>query len=100
MGARIVGSLMISHPERFLSVILGGFAPAWNWSAEDQRRVEERAAGMGTAARLIEGGQDVEALAANILGFPELAVTGRALAAVKIPALALVGSEERATCPT
>ena len=97
MGARIIGSLMTSHPERFLSVILGGMAPAWNWSAEDQRSVEERAANLraNPPARLVAAGQDAEALAANILGFPELAVTDRALTEVKIPALALVGSEDR-----
>ena len=58
MGARVVGSFMISHPERFLSAILGGFAPAWNWSAEDQQGVESRASSMLTnpSPRLVEGG--------------------------------------------
>jgi pimeloyl-ACP methyl ester carboxylesterase len=97
MGARVVGSLMTSHPDRFRSVILGGFAPAWNWSPEDEEAVEERAAGlrMDPPSWLIAAGQDTEALAANILGFPALAVTDRALAEVKIPALALVGSEDQ-----
>lgn len=97
MGARVVGSFMISHPERFLRAILGGFAPAWNWSAEDQQGVESRASSMRTnpSPRLVEGGQDAEALAMNLLGFSELAVADRDLVAVKIPTLALVGSEDR-----
>lgn len=97
MGARTVGKTMTTHPDRFLTAILIGFAPAYNWSAEDQQAVEERWENRmnNPSQRLIDQGQDIQALATLLLGFSELAVTDQELRQVQIPTLAIVGSEDR-----
>ena len=97
MGARVVGGAMPAHSERFLTAILGGFPPARNWSAEDQRNVEVRSENMlaNPPLRLVEQHQDTRALAVLVLGLSALSVTDREMINVMIPTLGIVGSEDR-----
>ena len=96
MGAQIFGKLMPTHAERFLTAILVGFAPIWNWSADDQRAVEKRSKDLlnNPSQRLLDQGQDIQALATLVLGFSDLVVTDQELRNSKIPTLAIVGSED------
>jgi len=97
MGARILGKLMTTHANRFLTAIIIGSAPSWNWTANDQRAVEERSENRlnNPSQRLLEQGQDIQALATLLLGFSELAVTDQELRNVQIPTLAIIGNEDR-----
>ena len=96
MGARTMGGAMPSHSDRFLTAVLAGFAPVWNWSAEDQRNVEARSENMlaNPPRRLLEQGQDTQALGVLVLGFSELSVTDEEMTNVTIPTLGIVGSED------
>src|SRR4051794_29727597 len=40
MGAHIVAQLVTTHPDRFLTLTLGGASGRRNWSADDQHRVD------------------------------------------------------------
>ena len=65
MGTRILGKLMPSHPNRFLTAILGGFTLRWNWNQNDQKAVEKRSENLlnNPPQRLLDKGQDIQALA-------------------------------------
>lgn len=99
MGSRVMGRVMVSHPDRFLSAVLAAFAPSWNWSADDQRAIEARRDNLvaNPPQRMVEQAEihDIDALATLLLGFSELAVTDRDLARGTIPTLAIIGSEDR-----
>ena len=96
MGTRILGKLMPSHPNRFLTAILGGFTLRWNWNQNDQKAVEKRSENLlnNPPQRLLDKGQDIQALATLLLGFRELAVTDQDLRSVQIPTLAIIGSKD------
>lgn len=122
MGARIVATLLTTHPERFLTATLGGPSVGLNWTAEDDRHLELRAAetekgsfrsvilttltkGQPTptdeeirqtsqqaSQKILDGGGDLMALAAVVRGFRNLTVTDAQMAAVRVPTLVVVGS--------
>ncbi len=119
LGAHVVAQLLTLHPERFASAVLGGACGRRRWSADDDRRVELEAAEMqqgslrSQIARLrpagaspLSGaqvherstdrlaGHDVAALAAVRRSNRDQVITDAALAAVDVPVLGVVGSED------
>ena len=46
MGAHIVAQLVTTHPDRFITLTLGGASGRRNWSADDQHRVDVESAEM------------------------------------------------------
>jgi pimeloyl-ACP methyl ester carboxylesterase len=120
MGAMIAAKLLATHPDRLLSVTLGGAGPVREDHKEMAQFVErlaeslEKGKGFGP---LIEGLQpkgsakmtpeqlkqisqlltafnDTKALAAAARGFKELAVTDAQLKANRVPTLALIGEDD------
>ncbi len=120
LGAALAGKLMVTHPDRLLSVTFGGGSPVYeptqktikvlNALAESLDRGEGAGplvplispAGLDLPApdqvqamgRLLVQGQDQKALAAVIRGIPELEITGDQLQAIKLPVLFVYGSKE------
>ena len=96
MGTRIMGHLIPSHSDRFLTATFGGFAPSWNWSSENQKMIERRSKNLlnNPKQKLLDAGQDTQALAALVMGFPELVVTKEDLSNFQIPTIAISGSED------
>jgi pimeloyl-ACP methyl ester carboxylesterase len=119
MGAHIVAQLVTTHPERFITMTLGGASGRRNWTAEDDRRAEAEAAEMDagmlrsqilrltppgqrkptdeeirerSAQRL--AGQDPKALAAVRRSNRAQVVTEAQMAAVKVPTLGIVGTDD------
>ena len=97
MGVRVFGKLMPALPDRFLSAVLIGFAPKWGWTANDQSAVEERAENRlnNPSQRLLDEGQDIQALATLVLGFHELVITDDEVKNIQIPTITIIGSEDR-----
>jgi len=96
MGTRVLGHLMASHADRFLTATLGGFAPKRNWTSDDQKAVEKRYENLikTPPQRLLDEGQDIQALATLVLGFSELTVTDKDLSNFQIPTVAIIGSKD------
>lgn len=119
MGAHVVAQLLTTHPERFATAVLGGASGRREWSAEDQRRVDEEAAEMDAGmlrsqilrlwprdqppptegvlrARSAErlAGEDPRALAAVRRSNPAQVVTVAQMAAVRVPVLGVVGTAD------
>ncbi|MGZ5079489.1 MAG: alpha/beta fold hydrolase [Usitatibacter sp.] len=92
MGANIVAQLVTTHPERFITMTLGGATGRRNWTAEDDRRAEAEAAEIESAERL--AGQDPKALAAVRRSNRDQVVTDEQMAAVKVPTLGIVGTKD------
>ncbi len=82
-GARILGKLLVTHPERFLTATLGGSPPRLGYPAEEVERGESDARKQKDAA-----------LAAVARGRAGQAVTAAQLGAVKVATLGIVGSED------
>ncbi len=82
-GARILGKLLVTHPERFLTATLGGSPPRLGYPAEEVERGESDARKQKDAA-----------LAAVARGRASQAVTAAQLGAVKVATLAIVGRED------
>lgn len=97
MGVRVFGKLMPAYPDRFVSAVLIGFAPKWRWTADDQSAVGERAENRlnNPSQRLLDEGQDVQALATLVLGFHELVITQEEVKNIQIPTIIIIGSEDR-----
>ena len=97
MGARVAGGAMPHYQDRIQTLILGGFAPARDWSASSQESVESRANRILTnkPQSMLDRGLDFEAMASLILSFSELAVTDEELSNSTVPTLGIVGSEDR-----
>jgi pimeloyl-ACP methyl ester carboxylesterase len=119
LGAHIVAQLLTLHPERFLGAILGGSCGRRRWTNEDDRRVEVEAAETETGvmrsqiARLWPpgarpptddelrarsakylAGNDRRALAAVRRSNRDQVVSDADLAAVGVPTLGIVGTED------
>jgi pimeloyl-ACP methyl ester carboxylesterase len=119
MGAHIVAQLLTLSPQRFRTATLGGAAGRRGWSAADERRVEIEAAEMeqgllttqilrlmpagaprpseeelkARSAKILAG-RDARALAAVRRSNRDQVVTDAQMAAVKVPTLGVVGSED------
>ena len=119
LGAHVVAQVLTLHPGRFASAVLGGSCGRRHWSADDDRRVEIEAAEMEAGslrsqiARLRPAGapplseaeirdrstqrlagSDVAALAAVRRSNRDQLISGAALAAVDVPVLGVVGSDD------
>ena len=97
MGARILAKAITTNQDRFISAILGGFAPVWDWTEQHDKQIQRRyqnSMNNPPPQRLIDEGQDTIALATLVLGFSELAVTSEELAMWDLPVLSIVGSED------
>jgi pimeloyl-ACP methyl ester carboxylesterase len=120
MGAMVAGKLLVSHPDRLLSVTFGGGGPLFNqpkvFTEVIDATVEslEKGEGMGCLiiALIPEGqpkptleqaaafsaahlkGKDQMALAAVLRGFPRMTVTEAELKANKVPLQFVYGDRE------
>jgi pimeloyl-ACP methyl ester carboxylesterase len=121
LGAVIAAELVTEKPERFVSLHLTGSTPVRGWTEQDDRRIEAEAAqiekgslaadflaawppgqprpteaqlGEASAKRL--AGQDLKALAALRRSMRALALTDSQVAALKLPTLGVVGSDDPA----
>lgn len=121
MGAMVAGKLLVTHPDRLLSVTFGGAGPLYRIpkGLEDVTRATveslERGDGIGPLIRelaptgrpqpsekqaaavgkLVVRGKDQKALAAVMRGFDGLRVTEAQLRANKVPVRFIHGSRER-----
>ena len=120
-GGAVMAKLLVTHPERFASAILGGSAARQRGTAEDVKAAESQAAGFLSdpplreaiarmapkgeplsetqtreRSRQIIGTNDPQALAAFVRGGVSLAVSESDLRAVRVPLLAIVGSNDPA----
>lgn len=120
MGSTVAGKLLVSHPDRLLSVTFGGGGPAFRESKAFYDLMEataeslEQNKGMGplmialmpaggpkltlelagTMSKLALGDNDQKSLAAVLRGQKELEVTETQLKANKVPVLFVHGSQE------
>jgi pimeloyl-ACP methyl ester carboxylesterase len=120
MGASIIGKLLTTHPDRFVSATMGGSAGRFKFTPAEAERLEREAAekerecvsrsqmirlaplGQApptedaikarSAACLADPNQDRFALAALHRGFKDLAVTFDQVRAIPVPTLGVVGS--------
>lgn len=120
LGAVIAGKLLVTHPERLLSVTLGGGAPVYEPTKKWQRIIEDLAKSLDKGAgagplvpviapagdpplpqeaanalgQLLVLGQDQKVLAAVIRGIGQLEVTTEQLKANQVPVLVIYGNRE------
>ena len=120
MGASIVGKLLTTHPDRFLTATMGGSTGRFKFTPAEAERLEREAAEKerdcvsrsqmtrlaplgqpppsdaaikaASAACLANPNQDRFALAALHRGFKDLAVTFDQVKAITVPTLGIVGS--------
>src|SRR3954469_16881074 len=119
MGAHIVAQLVTTHPERFITMTLGGASGRRNWSADDQQRVDVESGEMDegmlrsqilrlwpkdqpppsdevirqrSAERM--AGKDPKALAAVRRSNPDQVVTEAQMRIVNVPTLGIVGTAD------
>jgi len=122
MGAVVAGKLLVSHPDRLLSVTFGGAGPEFQppkelvsvmeataESLEKGKGITPLLIGLAPAGEpkptpeqvagfnaLFMGNKDQKALAAVLRGMPGLAVTEAELRANKVPVQFVYGSREAA----
>jgi pimeloyl-ACP methyl ester carboxylesterase len=120
MGASIVGKLLTTHPDRFLTATMGGSTGRFKFTPAEAERLEREAAEKerecvsrsqmtrlapigqpppsdeavkaASAACLANPNQDRFAMAALHRGFKDLAVTFDQVRAITVPTLGIVGS--------
>lgn len=119
MGAFIAGHLMASEPDRLLSATLVAHHPIRTWTAADERETEAEArdlesdtpfrslivgvsppgsppaeAEIRKLSQALAAANDPAALSAYHRGRRTLAVTDASLKAVRVPVLAVIGSDD------
>jgi pimeloyl-ACP methyl ester carboxylesterase len=120
MGASILGKLVTTHPERFLTLTMGGSTGRFKFTPAEAARIEREAAEKErecvsrsqmirlapigqppptealiqerSKACLADPNQDRFALAALHRGFKDLAVTTDQVRAIQVPTVGIVGS--------
>ena len=120
MGASILGKLVTTHPDRFLTLTMGGSTGRFKFTPAEAARIEREAAEKerdcvsrsqilrlaplgqpppteaviqeAAKACLANPNQDRFALAALHRGFKDLAVTADQVRAIQVPTVAIVGS--------
>jgi len=120
-GGSVAAKLLVTHPERVASAVLGGSSARQRGTAEDVKVAESQAAGLLSdppfreaiaraapkgeplseaqireRSRQILGTNDPQAVAAFVRGGVSLAVSEADLQAVRVPLLAIVGSNDPA----
>ena len=121
LGAQIVAQLVASSPKRFRTATLGGASGRWAWTAEDEQLAKLEATEMEQGmlrSQLLRvasrngppltdeqiraessrrlAGLDTAALAALRRSMRETVVSREKIAAIKIPTLGVVGSDDPA----
>ena len=99
MGAAIAAKVVTLRPERFATVVLGGYGARLSWLAADpasrqnDARYEQRAVELegGPGGRTDPG---TIARAAALRSFREQRVTAAEMAALTVPALSIVGKKD------
>lgn len=91
MGGKIANTFRARHPDRLLTLTLGGYG--WPWEGREMS-FEEALANMTN--RQVLPGNDMHALAAYSVRSNELVPAADNLRANKIPVLSLVGTEDEA----
>jgi len=120
MGAVIAGRLLVTNADRLLTVTFVGHHPMRKWTTLDQQQAEAAARELEgdlpfrslilaisppgvppptedeirTLSRRLSATNDLKALAAFHRGLRTLTVTDAQLAAVRVPALEILGSED------
>jgi pimeloyl-ACP methyl ester carboxylesterase len=94
-GARVVGYLLTTYPQRFKTATLGGSPPRVGWPPEEADRAEQDAQRMEQANKSgVSDGQDYVALAAVARARSTQVVTEAQLRAVVVPMIGIVGSKD------
>ncbi len=123
MGANITAQLLVMHPERFLTAILGGAAGRFQWTVQDDQLFEQEATeteqwGFSpslalrlappdakptdaenkrrSVAALANPNLDRHAIAALIRSFREQVISPVQVAAVGVPTMGIAGSADPA----
>ena len=91
MGAKIANTFRTRHPQRLITLTLGGYG--WPWRS---RQLSLEQARENMSRRTILPGNDLDALAAYRVRSNELVPTEEALNSNSIPTLSLVGTEDEA----
>ena len=99
MGAAIAAKLVTMKPERFLTAVLGGYGARLSWLADESSsrqndaRYEQRATELesGPGART---DASTVARAAALRSFREQRVTAAQMAAVKVPVISIIGTDD------
>jgi pimeloyl-ACP methyl ester carboxylesterase len=119
LGAMVLANLICHFPQSFLTCTLGGATGRFNWNSEKQRQLELEAGELAHNSKRSqilrlwpEGnplptgeeiarlsyealkGQDVKALAASRLGGGRLVVRPDQMAAITVPTLGIVGTDD------
>jgi len=120
MGASILGKLVTTHPDRFLTLTMGGSTGRFKFTAAEAERIEREAAEkerecvsrsqmnrlapvgqpppteaefqQRVSACMADPNQDRFALAALHRGFKDLAVSADQVKAIRVPTVGIVGS--------
>jgi pimeloyl-ACP methyl ester carboxylesterase len=101
LGTWLVSWAITENESRFISVVLGGGVPRWEWgNAQDRLSQQTYTRLINSSARQMaqfgNEGLDQIALANVRLGQKDMIVTKQSLSDLKIPVLAIVGSEDPA----
>lgn len=91
MGAKVANTFRASHPDRLISVTLGGYG--WPWRSRDESVAEAEAR---LQSDFVLPGNDLRALAAVRVGMNELIPSEESLRANSVPAFSLVGTADKA----
>lgn len=122
MGANIVSQLLTTHPERFLTAILGGSAGRFRWTAENDQSFEQEAVeterwGFSpsmqlliappntprlteeeirrrSAVALADTSQDRHAVAGMVRSFRSQVITPAQVSSVRVPTMGIAGSAD------
>lgn len=101
LGTWLVAWAMTESESRFISVVLGGGVPQWEWgTAQERLNQQTYRRQVNTSARQIAEsgveGLDQIALANVRLGQKDMIVTKQSLSDLKVPIMTIVGSEDTA----
>jgi len=101
LGAWLVSWAITENESRFISVVLGGGVPRWEWGNAQDRLTQQTYTRLINSsprqmAQLGNDGLDQIALANVRLGQKDMIVTKQGLADLKAPVLLIVGSEDPA----
>lgn len=97
LGGNIVSQLLTTHEARFLSATLIAGPGRFNWTSEEAARRETQARNAETQKECRStGGRtlDCHSVAAVIRSFGDQVITPEQVAAVRVPTLAVVGTDD------
>jgi pimeloyl-ACP methyl ester carboxylesterase len=89
MGAKVANTFRQRHPDRLISITLGGYG--WPWRSAEVSLDEARER---LENRMVLPGNDLDALAAVSTGMSVLSPTEQSLRENRVPALAIIGDRD------